>query len=71
MRSTTCSQLKKMMVERDEVVSCGKKVADVGKRQQKRKLAHFHSAAESVLWFAESFELIPESLDVRVTGKTG
>ena len=36
--------------------------------QKKRKLAHFQSAAEGALWFAESFGLIPECLDMRVSG---
>ena len=62
------SQLKKMMAERDKMVNCGKKFADVGKKQRKRKLAYFQSAAEGALWFAESFGLIPECVNVRVSG---
>ena len=62
------SQLNKMMAERDEMVNCGKKFADVGKKQKKRKLVHFQSAAEGALWFAESFGLVPECVNVRVSG---
>ena len=49
-------QLNKLMTERYEMVNCGKKFADVGDKQ-KRKLAHFQSAAERAIWFAESFGL--------------
>ena len=61
------SQLNKMMAERDEMVNRGKKFADVDKKR-KRKLAHFQSAAEGALWFAESFGLVPECVNVRVSG---
>lgn len=62
------TQLNGLLMERDELVNCGKKRIEVSKKQQKRKLAHFKSAAEGALWFAESFGLIPECLDVRVSG---
>ena len=62
------TQLNGLLKERDELVNCGKKMIEVGKKQQKRKLAHFKSAAEGALWFAESFGLIPECLDVRLSG---
>ena len=39
----------------------------MSKRHQRRKLTEFGSAAESALWFAESFGLIPESLNVRTS----
>ena len=55
------------MAERDEMVNCGKKFANVIKKQ-KRKLAHFQSAAKGALWFAESFVLVPECVNVRVSG---
>ena len=55
------------MVERDEMVYCGK-VEEMSKRYWRRKLSEFGSAAESALWFAESFGLIPESLNVRTSG---
>ena len=51
------------MAERDEMVNCGKKFADVVKKQ-KRKLAHFQSAAEGALWFAESFGLVRECVEL-------
>ena len=57
-------QMQKLMIERDEMVHCGKKYEDMSKRHQRRKLADFRSAAEGALWFAESFGLIPESLQV-------
>ena len=57
------------MVERDEMVYCGK-VEEMSKRHRRRKLSEFGSAAESALWFAESFGLIPESLNVR-TSRSG
>ena len=62
------TQLNGLLMERNEVVNCGKEIVEVGKKQQKRKLAHFKSAAKGALWFAESFGLIPECLDVRVSG---
>ena len=49
------------------MVHCGKKVEEMSKRHRRRKLTEFGSAAESALWFAESFGLIPESLNVRTT----
>ena len=55
------------MVERDEMVYCGK-VEEMSKRYWRRKLSEFGSAAESALWFAESFGLILESLNVRTSG---
>ena len=64
----TKKQLQKLMVERDEMVHCGKKVEEMSKRHRRRKLLEFGSAAESALWFAESFGLIPESLNVRTSG---
>lgn len=64
----TKEQLQKLVVERDEKVHCGKKVEEMSKRHQRRKLTEFGSAAESALWFAESFGLIPESLNVRTSG---
>ena len=62
------TQFNGLLMERDEMINCGKKMVEVGKKQQKRKLAHFKSAAEGALWFAESFGLIPECLDARVSG---
>ena len=64
----TKEQLQKLVIERDEKVHCGKKVEEMSKRHQRRKLTEFGSAAESALWFAESFGLIPESLNVRTSG---
>ena len=58
-------QMQKLMMERDDMVHCGKNYEDMSKRQQRRKLADFRSAAEGALWFAESFGLIPESLQVQ------
>ena len=40
----------------------------MSKRHWRRELTEFGSAAKSVLWFAESFGLIPESLNVRTSG---
>ena len=57
-------QMQKLMMERDDMVHCGKRYEDMSKRHQRRKLADFRSAAEGALWFAESFGLIPESLQV-------
>ena len=57
-------QMQKLMIERDEMVHCGKKYEDMSKRHQGQKLADFRSAAKGALWFAESFGLIPESLQV-------
>ena len=53
------------MFERYSYFNLGKVVEHVGVRQQLRKLAHFHDSAETALWFAESFGLIPEALTVR------
>ena len=61
-------QLNGLLMERDEMVNNGKKITEVGRKQQKRKIAHFKTAAEGALWFAESFGLIPECLDVRLSG---
>ena len=60
-------QLQKLVVERDEMVHCGKKVEEMSKRHRRRKLSEFGSAAESALWFAESFGLIPASVNVRTS----
>ena len=57
-------QLSQVLVERDAMVNTGRKYEDVGARQKKRKLAHFQSAADAALWFAESFGLVPEQLTV-------
>ena len=64
----TKEQLRKLVVERDEMVHCGKKVEEMSKRHRRKKLTEFGSAAESALWFVESFGLIPESLNVRTSG---
>ena len=61
-------QLQKLIVERDDMVHSGKKVEEMSKRHRRRKLTQFGSAAESALWFAESFGLIPESVSVRTSG---
>ena len=58
-------QMQKLMMERDDMVHCGKNYEDMSKRHQRQKLADFRSAAEGALWFAESFGLIPESLQVQ------
>ena len=57
-------QMQKLMMERDDMVHCGKKYDDISKRHQRRKLVDFRSAAEGALWFTESFGLIPESVQV-------
>ena len=57
-----------MVVEQDEEVHCGKKVEDMSKQHRRRELTKFGSAAESALWFAESFRLIPESLNFCTSG---
>ena len=62
--------MQKVMMERDDMVLCGKKYEDMSKCHQRQKLADFHSAAEGSLWFAESFGLIPESLQVPVLTHT-
>ena len=46
----------------------GKKVEEMSKRHQRRKLSQFGSAAECALWFAQSFGLILESVSVRTSG---
>ena len=66
----TKEQLQKLVVERDEMVNCGKKVEEMSKQHWRRKLKEFGSAAESALWFAESFGLVPESLNIR-TSRSG
>ena len=45
----TKEQLQKLVVERDEMVHCGKKVEEMSKRHRRRKLTEFGSAAESAL----------------------
>ena len=57
-------QMQKLMMERDVMVHCGKKYEDMSMHHQRWKLADFRSPAEGALWFAESFGLIPESLQV-------
>lgn len=54
--------------ERDDMVHNGKKVEEMSKRHRRRKLTQFRSAAESALWFAKSFGLIPESMSIRTSG---
>ena len=60
------SRLNQLLTERDSYFNSGKVVEHVGVRQQRRKLAHFRDSAETALWFAESFGLIPEALTVRM-----
>ena len=57
-------QMQKIVKERDDMVHCGKKYEEMSKCHQRRKLADFRSTAEGALWFAESFGLIPETLQV-------
>ena len=50
------------------MVHSGKKIEDMSKQQRRRKLAHLGNAAESALWFAETFGLVPESVNVHTSG---
>lgn len=43
----------------------GKSIEDVQPRQARRKLSEVASLAKKALWFADTFGLIPESLNVR------
>ena len=58
-------QLQKLVVQRDKIIiDSGKMVEEMSKQHRKRKLFRFRSAAESLLWLAESFELMPESVNI-------
>ena len=59
--------MQKLVVERDQMVCCGKKV-EISQQHQRRKLTECESADKSALWFAESVGLIPESLNVCTSG---
>ena len=58
-------QLNQLLVERDSVVNTGKHFEDIGKQQKKKwKLARVQNAADTALWFAESFVLVAMQLTV-------